>query len=34
MVLLVTGVQARLGSPAAVLATPRWQNAPSTCCGR
>jgi hypothetical protein len=27
MVLLVTGVQARIGSPAAVLATPRWQNA-------
>ena len=27
MVLLVTGVQRRIGSPAAVLATPRWQNA-------
>jgi hypothetical protein len=27
MVLLVTGVQKRIGSPAAVLAQPRWQNA-------
>jgi hypothetical protein len=26
MVLLVTGVQARIGSPAAALAQPRWQN--------